>query len=93
MQSPARYTEESIFKTMLLGPRPLVTVLVIKPSVLKRKNLARLLRGVLVEGFKIVGLRQVQFTELEASYLQSAAARQVSQILLKVSLLVYRTVC
>lgn len=74
-----KWFEESIFKTMLMGPRPIVTVLIIKPSVLKRNVLAKLLRGLAFERFQIVGMLLTKLTELEATFLQSAAIRDVSR--------------
>lgn len=64
-------------KTLLMGPRPIATVLVVKPSALRRNNLARLLHGIAMERFQIVGLRLIMFSELEASCLQSDRIRKV----------------
>jgi len=52
-QSSAR---ESIFDTMLSGPRPVVTVLILWTDTAQR-HLAFILRRVLQEGFQVVGLK------------------------------------
>ena len=49
--------EESIFLTMLSGPRLLTTMLVVKPSI-SSKHLPKVLKKLTQEGFQIVGLRQ-----------------------------------
>lgn len=48
--------EESIFELMLSGPRPFITVIIIKPRAFK-KHLAKVLKKLTQEGFKIVGLK------------------------------------
>ncbi|XP_077985176.1 dynein axonemal assembly factor 8-like [Glandiceps talaboti] len=50
------YIEESIYDTMLSGPRPLTTVAVIKPDALHR-HLAKLLKRICQEGFSVIGMR------------------------------------
>jgi len=53
----ATYTDrESIFDTMLSGPRPIVSVLVLFTDSAQR-HLASVLRRVLQEGFQVVGLK------------------------------------
>lgn len=48
---------ESMFDVMLSGPQPVTTLLVIKPRAVK-KHLTKILRKIMLEGFKVVGLRQ-----------------------------------
>ena len=50
---------------MLSGPRPITTLLLCKPSVVKR-SLAKLLRRVIQEGFVVVAMRLVMLSEDEA---------------------------
>ncbi|XP_067931773.1 dynein axonemal assembly factor 8-like [Watersipora subatra] len=75
--------DESIFKTMLMGPRPLVTLLTVKPGLLGRHKLHRILFHILQEKFSIVGLRLLVLTELEAACLQSSVTKQDEKLLQK----------
>jgi len=65
--------DESILKGMLFGPRPLATVLVVRPSVLRRNNLARLFRALFHEGFRLAGLTLRSCTEAEALHITQRA--------------------
>ena len=70
--------EESIFKTMLMGPRPLVTVLIIKPGPVSKGKLVKILQLVMQEKFRVVGLRLLKLTEMQAVCLQPVLIRKVS---------------
>lgn len=61
-----------------MGPRPIVTVLILKPSALKKKKLARMLRALIQDRFSVVGLRLMRLTEFEAACLQCNSVRKVS---------------
>ncbi|XP_063960044.1 dynein axonemal assembly factor 8-like isoform X1 [Lytechinus pictus] len=56
--------EESIFKTMLAGPRPITTTLVIKPGALK--NFSKILKRVCQEDFIIVALGLLTLNDQQA---------------------------
>lgn len=53
---------ESIFDTMLSGPRPVATVLIVRPDAVRR-NFSAVLRRVVQEGFHVVGLRLEALSE------------------------------
>jgi nucleoside diphosphate kinase len=53
-----------MFDVMLSGPQPISTLLAVKPRAVK-KHLTKILRKVLLEGFKVVGLRQAVVREEE----------------------------
>ncbi|XP_071958654.1 dynein axonemal assembly factor 8-like [Antedon mediterranea] len=57
--------EESVFKSMTAGPRPITTLAVIKPYSIER-NLVKILKYMTREGFKVVGLRLVQMSRDQA---------------------------
>ncbi|XP_071503369.1 dynein axonemal assembly factor 8-like [Diadema antillarum] len=59
--------EESIFKTMLAGPRPITTVLVIKPGALR--HLAKILKRISQEDFLVVALRLLSLSNRQAKAL------------------------
>ena len=59
---------ESIFHFMLRGPRPITTLLTIKPRAV-RKHLPKVLRKIGQEGFKVVGWRLGMLSEEEATVL------------------------
>ncbi|KAK3107616.1 hypothetical protein FSP39_018349 [Pinctada imbricata] len=67
-------SRDSIFHFMLRGPRPITTLLVIKPRALK-KHLPKLLRKISQEGFKVVGLKLQVLDQAEARKLVPAEAR------------------
>eukprot|EP00057_Strongylocentrotus_purpuratus_P006231 XP_011660705.1 PREDICTED: uncharacterized protein LOC580349 isoform X3 [Strongylocentrotus purpuratus] len=56
--------EESIFKTMLAGPRPITTTLVIKPGALK--HFSKILKRVSQEDFIVVALRLLTLDDHQA---------------------------
>lgn len=53
---------ESIFHTMRAGPRPLTTVLVVKPDVVGR-HLGKLMKKLRHEGFTLAALKLTVLTE------------------------------
>ena len=55
-------SEESIFDSMLRGPRPLCTLLLVKPDVVKQ-GLSKLLRRLAQEGFVVVAMRLESLSE------------------------------
>jgi len=68
--SATHFTEESIFKMLEMGPRPITTLLVVKPFIMAKRNLARLFKELLRESFCFVALRLVTITEAEAALMQ-----------------------
>lgn len=62
--------QELIFEQLLSGPSPITTFLLIKPGA-ATKHLAKIVRKVVHEGFRIVGLHQAVMTRsLACSFLE-----------------------
>ncbi|XP_051878422.1 dynein axonemal assembly factor 8 isoform X2 [Pristis pectinata] len=70
---------ESIFSYMLLGPQPLLTVLVIKPSMWSN-HLPKILRKLDLEHFRVVGLKLVTLDMERASLLTPHSIRQEPEL-------------
>ena len=62
LTSSSCLSEESIFDSMLRGPRPLCTLLLVKPDVVKQW-LSKLLRRLAQEGFVVVAMRLESLSE------------------------------
>ncbi|XP_070548273.1 dynein axonemal assembly factor 8-like [Ptychodera flava] len=62
------YVEEAIFDTMLSGPRPLTTLVVIKPDAFQR-HLGKILKRICQESFNVVGMRLEVLSADEAKVL------------------------
>ena len=60
-----------------MGPRPLVTVLIIKPGPVSKGKLVKILQLVMQEKFRVVGLRLLKLTEMQAVCLQPVLIRKV----------------
>ena len=62
---------ESIFDTMLSGPRPITTILLIRPEAVRR-HFSAVLRRVVQEGFHVVGLKLEALSESTVRHLELA---------------------
>lgn len=71
--------EESVFQTMMTGVRPIVTVLVAKPDVV-RKSLGKLMKRISQEGFVVVALRLEVLTTQQADRVIPTEDKQVRML-------------
>ena len=68
--------EESVFESMLRGPRPLCTLLLVKPDAV-RQGLSKLFKRLSHEGFVVVALRLETLTDTLAHRLIPLTDQQV----------------
>ncbi|XP_033096737.1 uncharacterized protein LOC117101002 isoform X3 [Anneissia japonica] len=67
--------EESVFKSMTAGPRPITTIAVIKPDSVKR-NLVKILKYIAREGFKVVAFKLLVMSMDQATALIPSQYKQ-----------------
>lgn len=67
---------ESIFRLMQAGPRPICTLLVVKPHVVT-KGIPKLMKKLTHEGFHIVALKQMMLSRDQAEGLVPSGDAQV----------------
>lgn len=60
--------KESIFCVMTSGPQLITTLLIIKPRAVKR-HLPKIIKKIVQEGFKVVGMRLQVLSEEDIQYL------------------------